>query len=409
MSKSVSELILSHMSDSDQDECLNSLLHALKIGLESIGFEIHRIQIPFTKSCGFRHPTFWGIALTWDHVNQYNDSIIMLHEDQSQESPDKELTVERMIQDPLIEKRIGPYYKVLISESGFYREKLNQDALPYSIFEKLREQGYVDYCAFALTIPYAPVPQFMSISSRKPFPEDIEELILPHMSTLSLAVYGAYRTSQARKLAECYIGPKTGYRVMNGEITRHHTSMREVGIMFCDIRDFTRLSEELGSINIVPVMNDIFEIIGTAALAYGGEILKFIGDAVLLIFDQDKVPTKQTANDMVHSVEEAICLIKTYAHETSLPIAAGFGCHIGQVTYGNIGSKTRLDFTIMGPNVNLTSRLETLTKTVDVPALFTESIAQHVSKLLPCGSYSMKGISEPVKVWKLPTCEEPSC
>ena len=175
MSKSVSELILSHMNDSD--ECLNSLLHALRFGLESLGFEIHRIQIPFTKLCGFRHPTFWGIALTWDVDKQYEDSIIILHEEQSQELLDKELTIEHIIQSPVVEKRLGPYHKVLTSEPMFYRETLIQDALPYPIFEELKEQGYVDYCAFALSIPHAPVPQFMSISSRKPFPKDIKELI----------------------------------------------------------------------------------------------------------------------------------------------------------------------------------------------------------------------------------------
>ena len=76
---------------------------------------------------------------------------------------------------------------------------------------------------------------------------------------------------------------------MNGEIARNHTSIRGIGIMFCDIRNSTKLSEELGSSKIVPIANDIFELIAQAASTNGGEILKFIGDAVLLIFDHDEV------------------------------------------------------------------------------------------------------------------------
>ena len=404
MSKSVSEIILQHIdgSGANVDDCLYSLIYAVKIGLESLGFDINRIQIPFTQVGGFRHPIYWGIALTWDDVNTYDDSLIMLHENrQGEEDPIESLTLEQIKQDPRMRKRLGPYFRVLNSDNYFYKQKLEEQPLPFPILEQLREQGFIDYCAFALPIPYCRLPQFMSISSRKPFPDNIDELILPHISTLSLAVYGAYRTSQVCKLAEAYIGPKTGYRVMNGEIARHHTSIREVGIMFCDIRNFTKLSEQLGSTKIVRVMNDIFELIGQAATSYGGEILKFIGDAVLLIFDADDTTSEHIANHMVEAVEKAIQYLSEYAEETSLPIAAGFGSHIGEVTYGNIGSKARLDFTVMGPNVNLTSRLESLTKTMDTSALFTEAVAQFVPKLIPCGTYEMKGLSEPVKVWKL--------
>lgn len=402
MSKSVSELILNHLDDSNIDNCLFSLIFAIKVGLESLGFEIHRIQIPFTQVSGFRHPTHWGIVLTWNDINQFDDTAILLHENHQQKSfHPKNFTAEGILKDSLLQTRLGPFVSVLTSANHFYHQKLDQATLPYDLLEKLRDQGYVDYCALALKLPYSPFPQVMSITSREPFPNNMEELVLPHMSTLSLAIYGAYRTSQAYKLAESYIGPKTGHRVLNGEITRHHVSKRKVGIMFCDIRNFTKLSEELGSTKIVQVMNNIFELIAQAASVYGGEILKFIGDAVLLIFDYEEVSQRQIANNMVTVVEKAIDQLSEYAKKTSLPIAAGFGNHMGMVTYGNIGSKARLDFTVMGPNVNLTSRLESLTKTLDTQALFTESIAQYVTTLVPCGAHMMKGISEPVKVWKL--------
>lgn len=401
MSKSVSELILNHLSDYRVEQCLHSLIYAIKIGLESLGIKIDRIQLPFTKLGGFRHPTYWAIILTWNDINHFEDSFIVPHEDKSNDAIEGNFSLENIIQNEELAERLGSFYELIKSQKQFYQQKLDQPNLAYPMHKKLKEQGYVDYCAFTLALPYSPVPQFMSISSRQAFPENIEKLILPHISTLSMAVYGAYRTNQAYKLAECYIGPRTGARVMNGEIARNHSSIREIGIMFCDIRNFTKLSEELGSSKIVPIMNDIFELIAQAASAHGGEILKFIGDAVLLIFDHDKVSAEQTSKSIVATVEDSLRLLDEYAQKNSLPVTAGFGCHIGQVTYGNIGSKTRLDFTVMGPNVNLTSRLESLTKSLDTHALFSESIAKYVSKLTPCGEHKLKGISKPVKAWKL--------
>ncbi len=215
---------------------------------------------------------------------------------------------------------------------------------------------------------------------------------------LALAIYGAYRTSQAIQVARSYIGPTTGPRVLNGDISRGSTHTIEAGIMFCDVRGFTSLSERLGAEAVVPVMNRLFEVIGEEAEARDGEILKFIGDALLVVYALGERTPADVAHAMVETVRAAVERVREVAEELALPVAAGFGCHIGEVVYGNIGTMDRLDFTVMGPAVNLSSRLESLCKVVDRPAVFSEAIARHVEGLRPGGRHAVKGITEPVPV-----------
>ena len=129
MSNSVSKIILNHIDDSSSsvDDCLYLLISALKNGLESLGLEIHRIQIPFTQVGGFRHPIYCGIALTWDDINKYDDSHFILHENRPRENDLREsLTVEQIRQEPQLRKRLGPYFSVLNSEDYFYKQPLNE-------------------------------------------------------------------------------------------------------------------------------------------------------------------------------------------------------------------------------------------------------------------------------------------
>jgi adenylate cyclase len=178
--------------------------------------------------------------------------------------------------------------------------------------------------------------------------------------------------------------------------------MIKAGVLFCDIREFTALSERLGAIGVVSVVNQIFEIIGQIIHTHGGEILKFIGDAVLIIFsDQCEERHQAMIESMINTVRDAIQGVEALGDQINLPLAIGFGGHVGDVLYGNIGTSTRLDFTVMGPAVNLASRLESLCKKFDVSAVFSSEIAHGDTALKPLGSEPLKGIADPVQIWGL--------
>ena len=243
----------------------------------------------------------------------------------------------------------------------------------------------------------------MSLSTTSAFPPDVMDRLDAVKDLISLTLYAAYRTSQALTLADVYLGRQTGRRVLMGEIVRGQTEDIESGLMFCDVRGFTQLTERIGGAAIVDVMNELFAIIGQHAEARGGEILKFIGDAMLVVFPTTGQSTAVIARDMADCVRSSLTDIQVFSQSRQLELGVGFGCHIGKVVYGNIGTPTRLDFTVMGPAVNLASRLESLTKAVGVSNLFSKEAAQGLPELNACGAYAVKGIHDPVEVFTLPT------
>ena len=104
-----------------------------------------------------------------------------------------------------------------------------------------------------------------------------------------------------------------------------------------------------------------------------------------------------------NAAEARAARVAQVAQRTGHDVSAGFGCHIGDVIYGNIGTPERLDFTVMGSCVNLASRLESLCKPLEATAVFSQSVQAHCAELSPAGSHALKGISEPVRVWVLPS------
>ena len=175
----------------------------------------------------------------------------------------------------------------------------------------------------------------------------------------------------------------------------------EAGIMFCDVRGFTALTQEVGA-QIIPIMNEIFGVIGEEAERRGGEILKFIGDAMLLIFPKETCSAADVAQAMVETVRAARVRVAEVAATTERAVSVGFGCHLGEVIYGNIGTARRIDFTVMGAAVNLASRLESLCKPIGASGVFSEAVQEHCPDLEPAGEHALKGIADPVPVWILP-------
>ena len=141
----------------------------------------------------------------------------------------------------------------------------------------------------------------------------------------------------------------------------------------------------------------------------GGEILKFMGDGLLAIFPLSN-PT--ACGDLLRAIGEAQAALARL-NEQNLSagrdaLGYGIGVHAGEVMYGNIGSRNRLDFTVIGPAVNIASRLEALTKEVKRSVLFSQAFVERAgcaSNLEDVGSYPLRGLSEPVTAYAFSTGE----
>ena len=371
--------------------CLGPYVYAIGETLLEEGIAIDRINLPAAKYFGFRHPRHSIANLTWLRGPKV-DVQYLPHK------PEDETHL-RASDD----MKTSPYYPLVFEHQDYARFNLKNESLHSNVLQRLHSEGYVDYLGVALPLPNGAI-QPLSLASKAPLPEELIPYLDVARPILATALDSLYQGSAARSLAQSYLGRLTGPRVLAGEFSRGNTQIVNAGILFCDIRGFTAMSERLGAEGVVSVVNQVFDVIGEAVQKHNGEILKFIGDAVLIVFSQDAGEQRQTmVAAMMNTVREAVDGVKSLGQRLELPLAIGFGGHIGDVLYGNIGTEERLDFTVMGPSVNLASRLEGLCKKFSADAIFSSDVASLSESLVELGQETLKGIDVPVKVWGMPS------
>jgi class 3 adenylate cyclase len=185
----------------------------------------------------------------------------------------------------------------------------------------------------------------------------------------------------AKKMMERYLPPE-----LIGEMYKSGTSLlpggatREVAILFSDIRGFTELSESMKAEEVVNFLNGYLSRMTDVIFRHGGTLDKFIGDAIMTVFG---APVRRD-NDELRAVQTAIDMQKAIV-DLPISISVGIGVHSGEAVVGNIGSEKRLDYTVIGDNVNLCSRIEGLTKYYGTPILISDSVLEKLPK--QCEAY----------------------
>jgi len=243
---------------------------------------------------------------------------------------------------------------------GGVRQRLdtNPDEFNFPIMEDLKEQGVTDYVAMPLPFSDGRI-NVLTLACDHPngFTTANLGLIFECSALLSRLFEVFALTSNATTLLETYLGKRTGARVLGGEIRRGDGDEIDAAILFCDLRHSTRLEAELGRDQYVAVLNRFFETATDIVNAHDGEVLKFIGDAVLAIFPA----TSGHAQACRHAVESADKIVSALAEPDeeadTLALSCAIGIAYGDVTYGNVGSKERLDFTVIGSAANIAARL----------------------------------------------------
>jgi len=236
----------------------------------------------------------------------------------------------------------------------------------------------------------------------------IEEL----SGTLALAVKGNIAPAVAHDLLAAYLGGDAAERVSTGQVQRGSVSRIAAAILCADVRGFTNFAEETAPEEVTRRLNGIFDCLGDPVRAAGGEILKFLGDGVLAVFlppDGANVavvtPAALAAAREILARVEALNSTETAAGNPALGL--DIALHAGEVTYGNIGTADRLDFTAIGPAVNEAARLEGLCKVLGKPILISKSFAQAAEgvreSLLSLGRHPLRGVREAHEVFTIYT------
>lgn len=274
----------------------------------------------------------------------------------------------------------------------------------YPLFAQLLQDGMTDYVAWPMkhTLGRSHVVTFAS-DGPDGFTEDHLAFLADLLPTFALVSEIRLKNRLARTLLETYVGPHASEEILAGAITRGSGTTVAAAILVCDLRDFTHISDNWPRDDVIELLNGYFDAICEPIERHGGEILKFIGDGLLAIFPLDR-PT--ACDDLLSAVDEAQSAMDALnAARVALGQEAlryGVGIHVGDVMYGNIGSRQRLDFTVIGPAVNAAARLENLTKAVHEPVLVSRAFAEMASchrALESLGSYPLRGFGEEMEVF----------
>lgn len=277
----------------------------------------------------------------------------------------------------------------------------------FEILTELEAQGYRDYRVTPLLFTGRQINS-LSVATRRGggFSEPQLGLVDACVPALAAVVEIQQLRDTARTLLTTYVGARSGAKVWEGSIRRGQTEPIYAIVLLCDLRGFTQLAAGQPLAETIDLLNDYFDAVGAALAREGGEILKFMGDAVLAIFPCDPQAERdcRKAAAALAAAEEglnALARLNESRHAAGRPpIAAGMALAVGEVLYGNIGVADRLDFTVIGPAVNLVSRLQGLTHPLGEPILLSEEVTRRLPRdSRSCGRHRLKGVSGEVEVF----------
>lgn len=278
----------------------------------------------------------------------------------------------------------------------------------HSSYLEFAEAGGTDY--YATLLDYGDGSQHgCTFATQDPdgFAPEHLELIEAAKPGLSCALEPVTMRKSTQSLLRTYLGNGPSEAVWNGTIRRGERKTLEAVVMFTDLRGFTALSEGSNEEDILSALDGYFEVVVRSVEEKGGDVLKFMGDGILSVF---VIPSLSERN---HRCRQAARAAKTVLEGLATlnqarngagqpPLDIGIGINAGQVSYGNIGSPGRLDFTVLGSAVNVASRIEGLTKTIGARVLATSTVANAAPDLFAkCGSYAVRGLDDPIDLFGL--------
>lgn len=273
----------------------------------------------------------------------------------------------------------------------------------FPIVAELKQAGYVHYLCFPVFFANGH-RNGITLATRNPegFSERDIELVSRLMPTLVavLEIQSGYKSLD--EVLRIYVGDEPHRAILAGRIGRGQVSRIRSAILFADMRSYTRITSVLQPEQVVELLNRYFDCLVPSIESEGGEVLKYMGDGLLAIF-------RDRGDDLGGAAQSALiaartglaCIDEIDTNEFGEKIQAGIALHHGDAAYGNVGSGARLDFTVVGRDVNLTSRLAQLNKVLGEPLLMSRAFCDHLwSNTHYLGAFRLDGFDDPVDVYK---------
>lgn len=272
----------------------------------------------------------------------------------------------------------------------------------YSMIDERLCEGFTDYLALPLVFTDGQ-EHVVAVASKAPggLSDEAVATIRSVMRPLARVVEILALRRTASNLLSTYVGRNSGDRILAGHIEKGDFETIRAVIWFSDLRGFTELSSRLPPKDVIDTLNRVFECQIGPIDVRGGEVLEFTGDGILAIFPLDE--TGKNAADLcdkaLDAAREAVIGL-TRLPPPDRPPRIGLALHVGELAYGNIGGSNRLDFTAIGPAVNMAARLESVTAKVGRPIVCSETFARLTTRPTEdLGHFELKGLAEPVEIY----------
>lgn len=347
------------------------------------------------------HPDFEGHAFQWDSTEKLEVSSVY---DFTDDGTAKEAW----------EKSV--FFHLLAQNMDEYRVGFSGDVEPqFHTHDQLRNAGHTDCLAavhrFTEDGSIGEMNAFYSQwLTRKPDGFDAADLdaLRKLLPTLALAIKTASCLRIISTLTSVYLGHDAAQKVMSGTITRGSVERVDAVLWFSDLRDFTGISDRAEPDQIIPFLNDYAGLVIDSIHAHGGSVLKLMGDGVLAIFrTEDQKADCACALAAEITMRTNLSVLNHRRRSEGLPVTDVYlGLHIGEVFYGNIGSRSRLDFTVVGPAVNMVSRISALCRSADRDTLMSKDFidtcpADMRDMIVSLGRYALRGFAKAHELYTL--------
>jgi adenylate cyclase len=307
----------------------------------------------------------------------------------------------------------SPFYRMLQTGEGLLRCRLAPEALAeFSILPEMRAAGMTDYVAIINRFAADGVIGEMdcvysswATAQSDGFSDGQISALQRIVPFLALAIKSVTLARMAGTLMRTYLGRDAGQRVLSGRIIRGIADRIDAVLWFSDLRGFTGITDTAPE-EAIPLLNDYADVIFSAIRDRGGSVLKLMGDGTLAIFTaEDRTRACGAALAAAIDARTGVAALKRARAAGGKPVTDMYlGLHVGEVFYGNVGSRERLDFTVIGPAVNEVSRIAAMCQSVDQPVLMSKAFADVGDirrRLVSVGRYALRGVSTPQELFTL--------
>ena len=332
------------------------------------------------------HPQFLGATSFWWRTDARTQEVMIAHE-VADIVPYAENPVRRVMEGGEMLRR---------------RLDLPESRFDFSILHDLKARGGAEYFALPVDSAFSRAAHMATYVTDRP--GGFSEREIADLSAVAGRLSVVADLNSQRQVAEnvlkAYLGPQTGPKVLAGQIRRGSGEAVSAVLWSSDLRRFTQLSDHLSGERVIAILNELFDLQAHAIAGHGGEILKFVGDGLLAIFPvANPDEARRAAHNALSAANETLAALRARRAQESPadepPLEIVIALHHGTVIYGNIGAADRLDFTVIGPAVNLVSRVEGIAKSLDLPLVVSDNFADvYGGGLTSLGRHHLRGLDQ---------------